>query len=111
MYSSIKRCSELTSGQPLYDLIGVLRKHIRNYTTTLSSKIPSFTNFKLFFNLLPRDNTKLGEREIELLCLIVNTAEYCKSRVDQFGRLFRKSVAQKFKDKVDISGEIADLKG
>ena len=52
----------------------------------------------------------MAEREIEQICLIANTGEYLKSRAEQFERLFRKTVDQKWKEKVDLNAEITEIK-
>ncbi|KAH3763508.1 vacuolar protein sorting-associated protein 53 A [Pelomyxa schiedti] len=95
--TSMKRCMELSDGQPLFELNGVFKRHIRSYASALSAKIPP-------------ENGRLTAREIELCGIIVNTAEYLRLRTEQMGALWRRRISFKFKEKVDMSAEQNELK-
>eukprot|EP00727_Mastigamoeba_balamuthi_P012168 m51a1_g7574 hypothetical protein (859) ;mRNA; r:176799-179933 len=97
MKTSMLGCINLSVGQPLFDLHIVFRKHMRAYAAALSAHLPA-------------ENGKLGDKELRVVCLVLNTAEFCRSRCEQFETTFRRKVAPKFKSKIDLKGEVSEFK-
>eukprot|EP01105_Mastigella_eilhardi_P001277 TRINITY_DN1155_c0_g1_i2.p1 TRINITY_DN1155_c0_g1~~TRINITY_DN1155_c0_g1_i2.p1 ORF type:complete len:609 (-),score=193.54 TRINITY_DN1155_c0_g1_i2:1075-2877(-) len=95
--TSFTRCVELSQDQPLYDLNQVFKRQIRTYAAALSSK-------------LPQENAKIGEQDIRLCCAIINTGDYCCQRTEQLGELFAKHIHTKFREKVDMTAEVNEIK-
>jgi hypothetical protein len=94
--TSMKVLNSLTKDQAFYDLHLLFKKYLKQYSVILIDKIP------------PPD-TKLSEKEEKMLCLIVNTAEYCSSTTTSMAEAIRKSIKSKFVEKIDLSSEQADF--
>lgn len=97
MKTSMSRCVELSTAQPLLDLHLVIRRHIRAYGQALVAHLPA-------------ESSKASEKDIRAACLIVNTGEFCRSRLEQFQRTFQKRIVAKLREKVDFKPEMTDLK-
>ena len=57
---------------------------------------------------LQRD--KLNEQTTKILCLIVNTGEYCKDRSEQFASVMGKALGSEWKSKIDGTPIVAEIK-
>ena len=78
MKTTMTRCVELSTGTPLLELHKIIRSYLRRYCELLKQRLP------------PETKTPLTEDDIRLVCLVVNTADFCRSRAEQFQRSFRK---------------------
>lgn len=52
----------------------------------------------------------MNEQTLKILCLIVNTGEYCKTKMDEFSASIRKAVGNNFKEKIDVSTVTNEIK-
>ena len=78
MKTTMTRCVELSTGTPLLELHKIIRAYLRRYCELLRQRLP------------PETKTPLTEDDIRLVCVVVNTADFCRSRAEQFQRSFRK---------------------
>ena len=79
---SLKRCSGLTRGETLIDLMEIFQDVIREYASCLEEKLPK-TGSSLS-SLQGGDwQVKVTAADESVMCLVVNTANYCFETVGQ----------------------------
>jgi len=99
-----KRCSALTRGQPFFDLFLLFKKYLAGYCAVLAHKIPAEEPPSAGGLVMSHTRT-FSEAEEKTLCLIVNTAEYCRNTITQITETVARMVDEKFKSKIDLSTE------
>lgn len=129
---SLVQCTQLSNGKPMFDLVMVYRKYLREYAMkVLENQIPkistsqnpsissSMTMFKQkdFQNLQSAANQViqgfLKEGEIArytkderiLICKILTTAEYCLETVQQLEEKLKEKIDPSFAENIDLSDE------
>ncbi|EGC31747.1 hypothetical protein DICPUDRAFT_57519 [Dictyostelium purpureum] len=84
------RCSELTKREPFFNLYHLFRKYLTQYANIISSKIHS-------------DVGRIHDaQEDKTICLIINTAEFCRKTAGQMTDGFKKLIDEKYKDQIDL---------
>eukprot|EP01119_Soliformovum_irregulare_P016119 TRINITY_DN462_c5_g1_i2.p1 TRINITY_DN462_c5_g1~~TRINITY_DN462_c5_g1_i2.p1 ORF type:complete len:831 (-),score=285.75 TRINITY_DN462_c5_g1_i2:80-2338(-) len=96
--NSIKLCSSLSKNQALYDLSKLFKKFLTQYCNIIISKIPG-------------PEKKITEREEKMLCLIINTAEYCSQITTGITDSLKKIIHHSFVDKIDLKQEQSEFEG
>ena len=113
---SLKRCSALTTGQTLFDLSRAFQKVLRQYAGRLITRLPSSGQGgagnamglgATVAQAGPAGSTdwhvRFAEGEEEVVCLVINTAEYCYETVEQLEASVSKKVDAPFRGKIDLS--------
>ena len=94
-----RRCSNLTRGKALFALHGVFSRVIRSYAGKLIDRV------ELSGKILSDVRGKRDEGEIageyRCLCLVINTAEWCKDTVGPLGESMRRMLDGNLGDGVD----------
>ncbi|EAL64485.1 Vps53-like domain-containing protein [Dictyostelium discoideum AX4] len=84
------RCAELTKGEPFFNLYHLFRKYLTQYANIISGKI----------------HTDVGRahdvQEDKTICLIINTAEFCRKTSGQMTDGFKKIIDEKYKESIDL---------
>ena len=70
---SLQNCHQLSNRKPLLDLFKVFCKYLQQYCEFLSSQLPSEVELR-------KSNSS---KELRIICIILNTAEYCSTTIDQ----------------------------
>eukprot|EP00899_Mesostigma_viride_P016160 jgi/Mesvir1/24545/Mv21883-RA.1 len=99
---SFKRCSALTKAETLFQLSKVFQRVLKAYATKLSTKLPRTS--VLSTNAGTDWHVKMTDREKQVTCYIVNTAEYCVETVGQLGDTIGKVIDPKYQDKLSMQG-------
>ena len=88
-----KRCSGLTKGKPLLALHGAFSRVLRAYAAVLARNAEDAGSFLRDVSSTKRDTTRnLVAENIKKLCLIVNTAEWCRETVGPLGESTRRAL-------------------
>lgn len=91
MKTTMSRCMEISLDEPLLRVHEIIRAYLAEYARALASHFPSENC---------GSSGRVKEDALKLTCVIINTAEFCKTRCDQFQRTFRKKIISKLADKV-----------
>jgi len=94
----MKLCGSLSKNQAFYDLFLIFKKHLTNYANILASKVPN-------------PDVKISEKEEKMLCLIINTAEYCALTTVGMTDAIKQSINIRFQDKIDLKDQQAEFEG
>jgi len=97
---SLKRCSSLSKNEPLFNLYELFRKYLTQYGQIISNKIPSDVG------------RSHDVSEDKTICLIVNTAEYCKKTTGQMNDSLKKIIEERHKESInmgDIQNEFSSI--
>ena len=89
--NSITQCNKLNRNEILYNLFLEYRRGL-----------------SLYCDMLDRHTSKkesLSEREVQMTCYTVNTAEYCADTIPQLELSIKNSIDAAYKEKVDLSGQ------
>lgn len=105
MKRSLKRCSALTRNQTLFSLFGSFQKILLSYAKRLEDKLP---RPPAGMNAVPSSDRydwqlRISEEEVETICNIVNTGEYCLETTTSLGENLTKILEEPFSESVDIS--------
>lgn len=87
-----KRCTSLTRGQPLFDLYMLFKKYLSKYRAVLTKKVATFS--------LPNKRV-LSDIEEKTVCLIVNTADYCRNTIAQITEVISEGIDQSLKEDIE----------
>ncbi|KAF2075222.1 hypothetical protein CYY_003483 [Polysphondylium violaceum] len=97
---SMKRCSSLSKNDPLFNLYELFRRYLTQYGSIISNKIPSDVGRS---HEIAEDKT---------ICLIINTAEYCKKTTGQMNDSIKKIIDERHKEQInmqDIQNEFSSI--
>ena len=114
---SLKRCSLLTKGQTLFDLSSSFKKVLQAYSARLISRLPRNTSSNRSITMTMANTTssdwhvKFDDKEENVVCLIINTAEYCYETVDSLGQSIAKILDKPFCNQMDMSQAEDDFSG
>lgn len=105
MKRSLKRCSALTRNQTLFSLFGSFQKILLSYAKRLEEKLPRPS---AGLNAVPSSDRydwqlRISDEEIETVCNIVNTGEYCLETTTSLGENLTKILEEPFSTSVDIT--------
>jgi len=107
MKKSLKRCSSLTKGQTLFDLSQCFQRVLQSYSMRLTERLPrngANRHGGMASTTSTEWHVKLGdEKEEKVVCLIINTSEYCYETVEQLGQSIAKMLEKQFSNQVDMS--------
>jgi len=96
--SSMKLCSTLSKNQAFYDLYLIFKKHLTSYANILANKIP-------------HQDARISEKEEKMLCLIVNTAEYCAQTTVGMTETIKHMINVRFTEKIDLKDQQSEFEG
>ncbi|ETV97877.1 hypothetical protein, variant 1 [Aphanomyces invadans] len=105
--NSVKRCTALTIGQTFFDLHLEFKYCLGLYASRLLAKLPGFVSA----GDSPATQTqaakwRLGDKQEEELCFVINTAEYCAETLPSLEDAIRAKVDKAFAEAIDLSKEI-----
>jgi hypothetical protein len=119
---SIKRCSKLTTNQTLFDLFKAYKKALSQFAVMLDSRLLKVGGGRKegmladlssgINNLASSSSGKsaavalskpLSRVEIRLVCLIINTGEYCSETLTPLAVSLQGKIDAKFKAKIDLT--------
>ena len=98
MKTTMSRCMEISLDEPLLKVHEIIRSYLAEYARVLAQHFP------------PDNTSRMKEDALKITCVIVNTAEFCKSRCDQFQRTFRKKIISKLADKISFKSAADEFK-
>jgi len=113
---SLKRCSLLTKGQTLFDLSSSFKVVLQAYAARLISRLPRSAAGKSAVGTVATTTSsdwhvKFDDNEEKVVCLIINTAEYCYETVDSLGQSIAKILDKPFSNQVEMSEVEDDFSG
>ena len=113
--NSINRCTALTTGVVFFNLYKQYKASLGDYSKMLHSKMPQpFVQNALMAGLAnaggtdkpppnPRtSNYKIPPGEEEVVCLAIDTCEYCVDTIDALAELIKDKVDEPFKESIDL---------
>jgi hypothetical protein len=86
---SLTHCNSITSKKPLLDLSKVFGKYLQMYAEFLTAIIP----------------TTFEESDVRLICLILNTCDYCSTTILQLEEKIKEKIDEEYKESVTFSAE------
>ncbi|KAK3262239.1 HIT domain protein [Cymbomonas tetramitiformis] len=89
-----KRCSQLTRRETLFNLYKVFQKILKMYSNKLIVRLPIVTA-----------GVKISDKDERIVCLVINTAEYCKETVSPLGETIAKVLDKPFSEGIDMTSE------
>ncbi|CAI2168563.1 16218_t:CDS:10 [Funneliformis geosporum] len=91
---TLVNCSKLSTRKPFYDLCIVFSKWLRTYAN------------EVLIGKLPKEERRAMTRdELKLICLILNTADYCYNTIPQLEDKLKEKVHEEYKDKINLDFE------
>jgi len=96
----LKRCSQLTRRETLFNLYKVFQRVLKAFGVKLLGGIP-----------ISGVSQKPCEKDEMTVCLIINTAEYCRETVGPLGETIAKTLDKPFSDSVDMTSEEDEFSG
>ncbi|CAG0896755.1 unnamed protein product [Cyprideis torosa] len=123
------QCSQLSTGQPMLDLVHVFQKFLRDYcqrilaanlpkaSASLSRDLSTAGLLQNFQTLLKEgdlslsqlggatSSTRLSAEDIDRVCCVLTASEYCLSTADQLEAKLKEKISRGLKDKVNLSPE------
>ncbi|QDZ18793.1 Vps53-like vacuolar protein sorting-associated protein [Chloropicon primus] len=112
---SLKRCSLLTKGETLFNLSSSFKRVLQAYSERLISRLPRNTSNKSMNSMATTVSSdwhvKFDDKEEKVVCLIINTAEYCYETVDSLGQSIAKILDKPFSNQIDMSEVEDDYSG
>ncbi|GBB95458.1 hypothetical protein RclHR1_02540012 [Rhizophagus clarus] len=88
---TIVNCSKLSTRKPFYDLCNTFAKWLRIYASDV------------LIGRIPRGN--MSRDELKLICLILNTADYCYNTISQLEDKLKEKIEEEYKEKINFDGE------
>ena len=101
---SLKRCSALTRGKTLVNLMRVFQDVLRAYASRLEGKLPK-TGSSMSALQGGDWHVKITNDEETIMCLIVNTAAYCFETVGQLSENVEKLLGDEEDAQISVDGE------
>lgn len=102
--NSVKRCTALTNGQTFFDLQNEFKRCLQSYSLRLLQKLPASPPGGT--NDSSGVRVKLGEKQEEELCFVINTAEYCAETLPSLEEVIRAKIDKAFADSIELANEI-----
>ncbi|CAG8457600.1 10592_t:CDS:10 [Funneliformis mosseae] len=91
---TLVNCSKLSTRKPFYDLCIVFSKWLRTYANDV------------LIGRLPKEERRAMTRdELKLICLILNTADYCYNTIPQLEDKLKEKIQEEYKDKINLDVE------
>ncbi|RLN25905.1 hypothetical protein BBJ28_00025133 [Nothophytophthora sp. Chile5] len=109
--NSIKRCTALTNGQTFFDLQSEFKHCFQLYSQRLLEKLPAAPvgaggGLDSSSSSIAVSKVKLGDKQEEELCFVINTAEYCAETLPSLEEVIRAKIDQAFSEAIELSQEI-----
>ncbi|ERM99232.1 vacuolar protein sorting-associated protein 53 A isoform X1 [Amborella trichopoda] len=104
---SLKRCSQLTKSQTLFNLFKVFEKFLKAYAAKLTARLPKGGTGIVAAATGTDGQIKTSDRDERVICYIVNTAEYCHKTSGELAENILKIIDSQYSDKVEMS-EVQD---
>jgi hypothetical protein len=108
--NSIKRCTTFSSEYTFLSLSNELKAGLRQYAELLRKRCPEQRAAPSLFPADPKPAQvhKLNLGEEQLMCLMINTGEYCADLVPSLEEMIKSKIATELAEQVDFAGE-ADI--
>jgi hypothetical protein len=90
---SMNYCSKLITGQLFYNVVNEYTRALSNFAVMLDRRIPRLND----------SSAALTVQDMQALCLIVNTGEYCNEALPSVQESIQKLTEQPYRDQVDLS--------
>lgn len=91
----LKRASQYSRSQTMFDIYRVIKKTLRLYSEELANRV-----------LREANKNKGDEQNLEsIVCFIVNTAEYCKDTLPGLCDSIKQSLESPFNEKIELNNE------
>ncbi|KAJ0409715.1 hypothetical protein ATCC90586_003223 [Pythium insidiosum] len=108
--NSVKRCLALTNGQTFFNLHVEFKHCFQLYSQRLLAKLPpqsaSAGSTGGADGQAALKVIKLGEKQEEELCFVINTAEYCAETLPSLEEVIRAKIDKAFAESIELSQEI-----
>ncbi|GLE06751.1 hypothetical protein PINS_up016267 [Pythium insidiosum] len=108
--NSVKRCLALTNGQTFFNLHVEFKHCFQLYSQRLLAKLPPQTSSAGAPGSADSQAAlrviKLGEKQEEELCFVINTAEYCAETLPSLEEVIRAKIDKAFAESIELSQEI-----
>ncbi|CEG46053.1 vacuolar protein sorting-associated protein 53 [Plasmopara halstedii] len=108
--NSIKRCLALTNGQTFFDLHIEFKRCFQLYSQRLHEKLPVTSTGPSdsleSSSIGTHKKIKLSEKQVEELCFVINTAEYCAETLPSLEEVIRAKIDTAFSEAIELSHEI-----
>lgn len=101
MKTTMSRCMEISLDEPLLKIHEIIRNYLIEYAHALAKNFP---------NENCGGSGRVKEEALKMTCVIINTAEFCRTRCDQFQRTFKKKIITKLADKVSFKSASDEFK-
>ncbi|KAI0256226.1 Vps53-like protein [Lactifluus subvellereus] len=93
-------CAMLSTGKPLFDLLGVFKKWLRVYAEEVL-----VLQMRRTQPLRRSADVRYDQNEIKNACLVINTAEYCQSTAQELEEKVRQRINGDFKERISLQTE------
>ncbi|KAL1916446.1 uncharacterized protein VTP21DRAFT_5637 [Calcarisporiella thermophila] len=91
---TIQRCAKLSNRKPFYDLSLTLSKWLRVYANDV------------LIGKLTRDERRTPTpEELRVICLVLNTADYCFNTTSQLEEKLKQKISDEYKEQIDLEKE------
>ena len=104
--SSLKRCTEFSTGLTYLSLSKEFRLCFTNYSTSLKLRCPSPVSFRDSSSEGKLPQYELTTSKEELLYRLINTAEYCIDTIPALEMMMKRHVNPLYEDYVDFNSQI-----
>ncbi|DAZ94557.1 TPA: hypothetical protein N0F65_002209 [Lagenidium giganteum] len=109
--NSVKRCTALTNGQTFFDLHNEFKRCFHLYSQRLLAKLPAPPPGSTGGpgSSGPPDGAsriKLGDKQEEELCFVINTAEYCAETLPSLEEVIRVKIDKAYAEAIELAQEI-----
>ena len=104
--SSLKRCTEFSTGLTYLSLSKEFRLCFTNYSTSLKLRCPSPLSFRDSSSEGKVPQYELSTSKEELLYRIINTAEYCIDTIPALEMMMKMHINPLYEDYVDFNSQI-----
>ncbi|RIA90779.1 Vps53-like protein [Glomus cerebriforme] len=91
---TLVNCSKLSTRKPFYDLYVTFAKWLRAYA-----------NDVLIWRLPKEERRAMTRDELKLICLILNTADYCYNTISQLEDKIKEKIEEEYKEKIYLDSE------
>uniref|UniRef100_M4BAU0 Uncharacterized protein n=1 Tax=Hyaloperonospora arabidopsidis (strain Emoy2) TaxID=559515 RepID=M4BAU0_HYAAE len=108
--NSMNRCMALTNGQTFFDLQNEFKRCFKLYSQRLLEKLPTASSGPAggldSSGSGATNKVKLGDKQEEELCFVINTAEYCAGTLPSLEEVIRSKIDRAYSDAIELSQEI-----
>lgn len=104
--NSIAQCTQLSVKQPLLDLFRVFKKFLGLYAERIL--LEHLPKIQVLNQAVAKEREviiQLTQDEICVICIFLNTAEYCLQTINQLQEKLKDKIDEAFKEKIDFSEE------